>query len=113
MRISPDKSCERRRIHLDRVGIREPDLHADRLADQQLPLWKYANAIGELGDENFKSCSLGTFEWPREPLFGAALFFVRPVWRGRRCSRRKGVFSRNTRYNAGTERQARRTSAAW
>jgi len=75
MRISPDKSCERRRIHLDRVGIREPDLHADRLADEQLPLRQHTDATGELGDENFESCSLASIEWPREPLFGAALFF--------------------------------------
>jgi hypothetical protein len=45
-------------LDLDRVGIREPDLYADWMADQQLPLRQYADAPGELGDADLEDRSL-------------------------------------------------------
>jgi len=49
---------ERRQLHLDRVGIRKPDVHFQHLADNQFPLWQHADAAGELGDADLSSRSL-------------------------------------------------------
>ncbi|HWS69114.1 MAG TPA: hypothetical protein VN325_40615, partial [Steroidobacteraceae bacterium] len=78
-------------------------MHVQHLADNQLPLREYADATGELGDANFESRSLDLDERPKEPLFGAALFFAFfPAFGEAGEEYSKTSFSRDTRYNAGT-----------
>src|SRR6202040_2491954 len=51
-----------RQFDLDRVGIREPDLHAYGLADQQLHLRQHTHATGELGNEDLEDRPVGQVE---------------------------------------------------